>query len=472
MLMTTEGTYPFVVGGVSSWCDLLVKGLPGFRWEVLPIVAGGRSRPLLFELPPNAGLLAPIDLWSQELPPWRPRRRGRRGDCAAWPASLARGLLSWQPVGQDELLATLVACRAQPDLVRRAFRSPAGWSAYLEALDVVLAERVEEAGRPPAFDLGEAATLYQALYWVARTAAVPTPPVDVLHVTAAGWAAIPALVHQALHGTPLVLTEHGVYVREAYLAAVRGAAAPGSRFAATRLARGLARAAYAAATVVSPVTDANARWEEGLGVDSETIKIVYNGVEPAPKTTSLPRTGTIVTVGRIDPLKDVHTMLRVAAEVLRREPDARFHYYGPVGEGGYEASCRLLHERLELGESFRFMGKTSDPAAAFRSADIVLSTSISEALPLSLLEAMTEARPIVATAVGGVADVVRGCGLLAPPGDVHGLALAVVALLRDPDFAQRLGRRAAERVRTRFAREACLSGYDELLGGLASGAAA
>ena len=64
----------------------------------------------------------------------------------------------------------------------------------------------------------EAATLYQSLYWVARTAAVETPDVDVLLVTAAGWAAIPALVHKALHGTPLVLTEHGVYVREAYLA--------------------------------------------------------------------------------------------------------------------------------------------------------------------------------------------------------------------------------------------------------------
>ena len=53
---------------------------------------------------------------------------------------------------------------------------------------------------------------------MARTAAVPTPPCDLLHVTAAGWAAIPAIVHKALHGTPILLTEHGVYVREAYLA--------------------------------------------------------------------------------------------------------------------------------------------------------------------------------------------------------------------------------------------------------------
>jgi glycosyltransferase involved in cell wall biosynthesis len=164
-------------------------------------------------------------------------------------------------------------------------------------------------------------------------------------------------------------------------------------------------------------------------------------------------------------------MLLVAAEVLHRVPEARFHYYGPIGEGAYERSCFRLHEELELGDRFLFMGKTSDAAGAFRSADVVLSTSISEALPLSLLEAMTEARPIVATAVGGVADVVRGCGLLAPPGDVYGLALGVVTLLRDPKLAGRLGVRAAERVRTRFARSSCLGGYAELLGRLAREAA-
>src|SRR5699024_7814666 len=151
--------------------------------------------------------------------------------------------------------------------VRRAFRSARGWASFLEALEAVLAERIPEAGTPPALDLVEAATLYQTLYWIARTASVPTPPTDVLHVTAAGWAAIPAVVHKALHGTPMVLTEHGIYVREAYLAAARSGDSPGSRFAATRLARGLARTAYASADVVSPVTDANAYWELGLGLD-------------------------------------------------------------------------------------------------------------------------------------------------------------------------------------------------------------
>jgi glycosyltransferase involved in cell wall biosynthesis len=463
--MTTEGTYPFVVGGVSSWCDLLVKGLPGFRWHVLPIVAGGVARRPLFELPPNATLSKPIDLWSQELPPWRPRRRRAPDGC--WPAALARSLLSWDAPADDELIPTLVACRQRPDAIRAAFRSAAGWRSFLQVLDELEAERFEEAGRPPAHDVPGAARIYQALYWVARVASVATPKVDVLHVTAAGWSAIPALVDKALHGTPLLVTEHGVYVREAYLSAARIGGPASARFAATRLARGLARAAYAHADVVAPVTDANARWEEGLGVEPSKIEIVYNGVEPSSKAAPPPRNGTVVSVGRIDPLKDVHTMLRVAKEVTERMPEAQFLHYGPAPEGdAYAASCLRLHEQLGLGDRFRFLGNTDHPAAAFRNADVVIMTSISEALPLSILEAMAEARPVVATAVGGVPDVLYGCGLLAPPGDSHGLAYSVMALLRNHDLAARLGRRAEQRVRDRFARAACLDAYAELLGSL------
>ena len=68
-------------------------------------------------------------------------------------------------------------------------------------------------------------------------------------------------------------------------------------------------------------------------------------------------------------------------------------------------------------------------------------TSISEGLPMSVLEAMSQGRPIVSTCVGGVPDVVKGCGALAAPGDDHALAMAVVMLLRNPELA--LAARAA-----------------------------
>ena len=467
ILLCTEGTYPYVMGGVSSWCDLLVTGLDEFDWQVMPIVAPGK-RAALYALPPQAREVGRIEVWSEELPRRTGLRRYQGGVAAELPAILVRNLIGWD----GDLAAVLdawIACRRHPSDVRRAFRSRRGWSAFLMGLAEVLAERIPEAGTPPAMDLVEAAALYQTLYWVARTAAAPTPATDLLHATAAGWSAIPATVHKALHGTPMVLTEHGVYLREAYLAGVRSGDSPGARFIRTRLAHGLARSAYARADVVCPVTDANADWEMGLGVGPDKILVLHNGLRQPPPPKPPPRSRTVVSVGRIDPLKDIHTLLRVAAETIRLVPDARFRHYGSVspGEEAYGRSCLSLHERLGLGDHFRFMGRTTDPNGAVRDADVVLMTSISEGLPMSILEAMSEGRPVVSTGVGGVPDVVTGCGVVTPPGDDHRLAMAVVMLLRNPDLAWQLGRRGHARLGRIFDEAACVDGYRDLLHGMA-----
>ena len=471
ILLTTEGTYPYAYGGVSSWCDLLLGALTEFDWQVLPII-GAHGRAPVFQLPAHARALGPIELWSEPIPRRRPLPRDEREAGIELPARLARGLIAWEG-DTGELLDALLWCRRFPAGVRRSFRSRQAWTSFTASLGEILDERAAGAGTPPRVDLVEAALLYQSLYWVARTAAVPTPATDVLHVTAAGWAAIPALTHKALHGTPMILTEHGVYVREAYLAAVRSADSPGSRFIATRLARGLARAAYDGADVVSPVTEANALWEVGLGIDPAKVHVLYNGVAPPAQPAPPPGTLTVVSVGRIDPLKDIHTMLRVAGETLRYVPGATFLHYGPVtdGEGDYGRSCLALHAQLGLGDRFRFMGRTSDPEGVVRAADVVLMSSISEGLPLSILEAMGQARPVVSTGVGGVPDVVKGCGVITAPGDAHALAMGVVTLLRRPDLAWSLGRRGHGRLGRIFNEAACLSGYRELLGNAAAPAA-
>jgi polysaccharide biosynthesis protein PelF len=217
ILLSTEATYPYAVGGVSSWCQLVVGGLPEFAWQVLPIHAGGRRPRQLFELPPHARLAGRIDVWSEQLP--RRRRSGRPRDGArpSLPAELAHALIGWR-TDPDALVDALVWCRGHPAALRPTFRSIEAWERFVAALRELLDAPHPDVGRPPALDAVDAANLYQRLYWIARTAAVPTPETDLLHVTAAGWAAIPALVHRRLHGTPLLLTEHGVYVREAYLA--------------------------------------------------------------------------------------------------------------------------------------------------------------------------------------------------------------------------------------------------------------
>lgn len=457
--MTTEATYPYAVGGVSSWCELLLANITDVRWQILPIVAAGTVKPA-FELPAHAELVGRIELWAERLPRGASRLPRDLASEPDIPGTLVRELIGW---GGDmrALTEALVSCRAHgPRGIRAIFRRRSGWEGFLSGLRSVLLEKDPEAGTLPDLDVLDAARLYQTLYWLAQTATAATPETDVLHVTAAGWAGVPAIVHKALHDTPLILTEHGVYVREAYLAAVRSQGSAGARFIATRLTRGLARLAYSAADLVLPVTGSNAQWEEELGVDPERIRVIYNGVDDG-ELSPLPRTGTVISIGRLDPLKDIHTMLRVAKQVVERTPQARFLHYGPPTQGqeAYARSCYALHAKLGLGERFRFMGPTNDPIGALEAADLVILTSISEGLPLAILEGMSKGRAVVATRVGGVAEVVRGAGFVAAPGDVHGLASAVTTLVRNPDLARRLGERAQGRVGRVFARHGCVQAY-------------
>jgi glycosyltransferase involved in cell wall biosynthesis len=460
VLLTTEGTYPFVVGGVSTWCDLLVKGLPTVRWQLLSITAGVDGDPV-FQLPANVTWTGSIELWRAE-GPGRLRAGRRRSAPATLPARLAR-VLSWD-APLDDLVDAFVSCRTDPARVGVEFGSTSGWDGFVAALAAVRSEATAGTAPGPELNLRGAVELYQTLYWLARTAATPTPETDVLHVTAAGWAGIPAVVHKALHGTPLLLTEHGVYVREAYLSAIRTDRSPARRFVDTRLARTLARLAYREADVISPVTSAHRPWEEHLTGSRARIVPIPNGV-PTPDVPTEPADSRlVVSVGRLDPLKDVATLLRVAGEVCRRDPSVRFRHYGPVpaDQEAYAESCYELHAELGLGDRFEFMGGTKTPRAVMREASVVILTSISEGFPMAVLEALSESRPVVATGVGGVAEALEGCGLVVPPGRSHDLADAVLTLLDDPELARRMGERGWRRVARRYGLDGVLDRYEAL----------
>lgn len=158
-------------------------------------------------------------------------------------------------------------------------------------------------------------------------------------------------------------------------------------------------------------------------------------------------------VGRIAPIKNHEMFLRVAASVLRAVPKARFVV---VGDGEGAGRLRSLGESLELGDAIRFAGLRTDLACVYAGLDAVALTSRNEGTPLSLIEAMASGKPIVATDVGGVGDLLtkewsgavadrrfaesaEPRGLLVPSGDVDSFVLALSRLARDPACRQRLG---------------------------------
>jgi glycosyltransferase involved in cell wall biosynthesis len=297
--------------------------------------------------------------------------------------------------------------------------------------------------------------------------------VDVTHCVANGLAVLPALAAKWRHGTPLLLTEHGIYLRERYLG-FRGAP---YRYPVKALhlafLRRLCAAAYRQADLIAPGNVYNRRWEQRLGADPANIRTVYNGVDPAdfPPAAGEPDVLTVSWAGRIDPIKDLETLLHAFALVHRSLPAARLRLFGGTPKGGeaYLERCRALADQLGIGAVATFEGRVENIRDAYAAGHVVVLSSISEGFPYTVIEAMTTGRVCVATDVGGVAEAVGDTGLVVPPRDPARMANAITRLLRDPELRRTLGERARRRALEHFTVDRAIGTFDELYRFLAAG---
>lgn len=155
-------------------------------------------------------------------------------------------------------------------------------------------------------------------------------------------------------------------------------------------------------------------------------------------------------VGRLTPQKDPLAFLRVLAALRAEMPEARALL---VGDGPLRSQAEALASRLGLGAACRFTGVRRDVPALLAAMDLFVLSSVSEGFPFVVLEAMAMERPVVATAVNGVPELIEEgvSGHLVPRGDEGALTRAALALLRAPERAKALGRAARRRVAERFA---------------------
>lgn len=165
-------------------------------------------------------------------------------------------------------------------------------------------------------------------------------------------------------------------------------------------------------------------------------------------------------VARLVPIKGVDVFLRAAHRVHRSRPDARFVV---IGDGELRAQLERLARDLEMDGLVMFLGWRRDLTPIYADLDVVVLTSHNEGTPVTLIEAAAAGRPIVATAVGGVPEVVaEGCGMLVADGDADGVAHAVLTLLDDRDLSGSLAAAAREHVHPRYDRSNLLRSVDVL----------
>jgi glycosyltransferase involved in cell wall biosynthesis len=210
------------------------------------------------------------------------------------------------------------------------------------------------------------------------------------------------------------------------------------------------------------------------GLPSDRVDVIYNGIDlgafsarPAERGAVRREIGlgaddfVILQVARLDPLKDHATAVRMMGHVARRLPGARLVL---VGEGPEEGKIRRMVRERSLDAHVLLLGLRTDVPRLLSAADVVLLTSVSEGIPLTLIEGMAAALPAVSTNVGGVREVVedRETGLLAPSGDDAALAAAIVSLAEHPEFRARMGRRGRERAGALFSDRQMHAAYRRL----------
>ena len=253
---------------------------------------------------------------------------------------------------------------------------------------------------------------------------------------------------------PVVAHTFEGHVLQEYFSALRNAA-----FAAAE--RHLAARSDALIAVASKVRDdllgmgigRENQWHVvPVGVDIASLLSQRVPSHEARSRLGLPLGGSIIgVVGRLAPIKDHRTFFEAAARVVAERPDTTVVV---AGDGELRSSLES-EARAMLGDRVRFLGWVQDLPALYGALDVVALTSRLEGTPLALIEAAASGTPAVATAVGGVPEVVRDreTGLLVPPRDPVAVAAQLITLLEDPEGARRMGAEGARWVRDRFSEE-------------------
>jgi glycosyltransferase involved in cell wall biosynthesis/2-polyprenyl-3-methyl-5-hydroxy-6-metoxy-1,4-benzoquinol methylase len=167
-----------------------------------------------------------------------------------------------------------------------------------------------------------------------------------------------------------------------------------------------------------------------------------------------------VFVGRLVPIKRVDILIEAVALASAREPRLRVVI---VGDGELRGALECRAARLGLDETVRFIGFREDLPSIAAGSDVAVLSSDNEGTPVALIEAAAAGLPAVATAAGGVADIVTGStGILVAPGDVRAFADALLRLASDRDARERMGFAAREHVRERFAAHRLVSDIESL----------
>lgn len=477
ILLILEGTYPYNGGGVSTWSHMLCNEVKNAEFTLYSINANFEVKPK-YELGENIKNVIQVPLWSplepQEMVHYgkdyhkivrTKERSDEKNICETFIPifeKLIKCIYSDTRSVQDfdNIIYSMWNYFQHHDYKKTMLHEKV-WATFCRLVNEIISNDKENA---TLFDL----TL--GMRWIYRfliPLSIEVPKADISHLTISGFPVIPALVLKYKYDTPIIATEHGVFIRERLIAINSSEYSFFLKKLLIRFSESITELVYYKADVIISVNKFNMTWEKMYGANPDKLEVIYNGVNhnlflPKEKTESTKNIPTVVAAARIFELKDVITMIKSCAVVKKTIPNVQYLVYGDnnaVPE--YTKECNKLIEELDLKENFKLAGYHSKPHELFCEGDISILTSISEGFPYTVIESMSCGIPVVATDVGGVSEALdSSCGFICKPKDFEEIGNRVVELLQNEELRKQMGKNAREKVINNFTIDKFIKGYE------------
>ncbi len=483
IMLLLEGTFPYVAGGVSSWVNQIIRGFPEYSFGVcfvgsrpqdygdmkyalpdnvthleLHYMHGGHDRPPVAAMPRQPKKLEAMDALHQYFRGNRLRRKGQLDEHGVGkPGSdLAGCPFSAAAMSRAALEAGLAEIEDGALMSNDEFL-------YGESSWSYITDHYRKFCSDPSFvDYFWTVRTMHAPIWVLTKIAKNLIPAKAYHTISTGYAGFLGALLKRRTGRPLLLSEHGIYTKERKIDLFQSDWIKDNRGVLERdpsqlayfrdlwirFFEALGVACYDQANKIVSLYENNRLRQVTDGADTTRTMNIPNGINlqrlsalREKRSKEIPQ--VLCLIGRVVPIKDIETFVRAMRTVVDRLPDAEAWIAGPEDEDVvYAEGCKTLARNLGLADKVKFLG--------FQKIDDILPkiglgvlSSVSEALPLVVLEGYAAGVPVVSTDVGSCRQLVYGLGAedeaLGPSGrivriaDAEGLALAAVELLSDPE---------------------------------------
>ncbi len=454
--LVLEGSYPYVRGGVSTWVDGFIRGMPEHEfilWTINDLEE--KKGKFEYQLPDN--VIAIHEHFLSASLNLRIRKslniKFSNDEREAFSQLIRRGNPNW------EVLLNSFYLQANKPV--EFFIS----EEFLKLLKELCRDEFQYVG-------------FKDLFWSFRSMLLPLmylmgqpiPEADLYHSASTGYAGVMAGLASMKHNKPFVLTEHGIYTREREEELLRSDwIIPYFKELWISTFYMFSRFAYQRAHQVTSLYMDASRIQQEMGCAKEKCEVIGNGLDYLPYENIPPKPKDdwidIAAIVRFAPIKDIKTMIYTFSRLKQEISKVRLHILGGIEDQEYYQECLDLIEFLHIKDII--VTGNVNIVDYLAKIDFTLLTSISEGQPFAILEAFAGKRPVVATDVGSCRELIEGrqgdpfgpAGICVPPMHQSALLKALIDMCLNDNGRVKLGEAGYNRVKNYYTHEFMIKNY-------------